>query len=122
MSATVRETKALFGRMLDGEMADAEIADILVSLADKGETAEEIAGAVKAMRARMKPIKAPANAIDVCGTGGDGQHSLNVSTAVAIVVAACRFRSPSTATAPHPARRVARIRWKRSGSISIGPA
>ncbi|MCB2075722.1 MAG: anthranilate phosphoribosyltransferase [Novosphingobium sp.] len=89
MSATVRETKALFGRMLDGEMADAEIADILVSLADKGETAEEIAGAVKAMRARMKPIKAPANAIDVCGTGGDGQHSLNVSTAVAIVVAAC---------------------------------
>lgn len=89
MSATVAETEALFGRMLDGEMADAEITDVLVSLADKGETAEEIAGAVKAMRARMKRVAAPANAIDVCGTGGDGQHSLNVSTAVAIVVAAC---------------------------------
>ncbi|MCB2060239.1 MAG: anthranilate phosphoribosyltransferase, partial [Novosphingobium sp.] len=89
MSASVAETEALFGKMLDGEMTDAEISDVLVSLADKGETAEEIAGAVKAMRARMKPVSAPANSIDVCGTGGDGQHSLNVSTAVAIVVAAC---------------------------------
>jgi anthranilate phosphoribosyltransferase len=89
MSATVAETEALFGRMLDGEMADAEIADVLVSLADKGETAEEIAGAAKAMRSRMKRVSAPANSIDVCGTGGDGQHSLNVSTAVSVVVAAC---------------------------------
>lgn len=87
--ATVSEVEALFGRMLDGGMADAEIADVLVSLADRGETAEDIAGAVLAMRARMKPVEAPPNAIDVCGTGGDGQHSLNVSTAVAIVVAAC---------------------------------
>ena len=87
--ATVSEIEALFGRMLDGGMADAEIADALVSLADRGETAEDIAGAVLAMRARMKPVEAPPNAIDVCGTGGDGQHSLNVSTAVAIVVAAC---------------------------------
>ena len=85
----VAETEALFGRMLDGELDDTEIADILVGLAHKGETAEDIAGAVRAMRARMKTIEAPANAIDVCGTGGDGQHSLNVSTAVAIVVAAC---------------------------------
>ena len=67
----------LFARMLDGEMAD------------RGETAEDVVGAVRAMRARMIPVKAPANAIDVCGTGGDGQHSLNISTTVAIVVAAC---------------------------------
>lgn len=83
------EAEELFGRMLDGGMADEEIAVTLVELADRGETAEEVAGAAKAMRARMKRIAAPANAIDVCGTGGDGQHSLNVSTAVAIVVAAC---------------------------------
>lgn len=89
MSGTISETEIAFGRMLDGEMADDEIAAVLTSLADKGETAEDIAGAALAMRARMIAIAAPANAIDVCGTGGDGQHSLNVSTATAIVVAAC---------------------------------
>jgi anthranilate phosphoribosyltransferase len=83
------EAEALFGRMLDGEMADDEIAATLIDLADRGETAADVAGAVLAMRARMKRIAAPAGAIDVCGTGGDGQHSLNVSTAVALVVAAC---------------------------------
>ncbi|RVQ69066.1 anthranilate phosphoribosyltransferase [Croceicoccus ponticola] len=89
MSYTLAETEALFGRMLDGLMPDDDIADLLIEIADRGETAEEIAGAVRAMRARMLAIDAPANAIDVCGTGGDGQHSLNVSTAVALVVAAC---------------------------------
>lgn len=83
------EAETLFGQMLDGAMSDAGIAETLVSLSDRGETAEEIAGAARAMRARMIRVTAPANAIDVCGTGGDGSHSLNVSTAVAIVVAAC---------------------------------
>ncbi len=85
----IAEAEALFGRMLDGDMADDAIAATLVDLAERGESAAEIAGAVRAMRARMKRITAPADAIDVCGTGGDGQHSLNVSTAVALVVAAC---------------------------------
>jgi anthranilate phosphoribosyltransferase len=89
MSLSLEHSEALFGKILDGEMSDAEIADTLVELADRGETAEEIAGAAKAMRARMIRINAPENAIDVCGTGGDGSHSLNVSTAVALVVAAC---------------------------------
>lgn len=89
MSLTFSEAEALFGRMLDGEMADAEIRDLLIELTDRGETAQEIAGGAKAMRQRMKRISAPANAIDVCGTGGDGQHSLNISTATAIVIAAC---------------------------------
>lgn len=89
MSYTLPEAEALFGRMLDGAMDDGEIAATLVELADRGEAASEVAGAVSAMRARMKRITAPVGAIDVCGTGGDGQHSLNVSTAVALVVAAC---------------------------------
>ena len=89
MRLSLADAEALFGRMLDGDMADAEIAETLTELADRGETAPEIAGAVLAMRARMRRITAPAGAIDVCGTGGDGQHSLNVSTAVALVVAAC---------------------------------
>ena len=53
------ETEALFGRMLDGGMADDEIAATLVDLAERGETAADIAGAVLAMRARMKRIAAP---------------------------------------------------------------
>lgn len=89
MSYSTAEAEALFGRMLDGGMADAEIAATLVELADRGETANEIAGAARAMRARLIPVKAPTGAIDVCGTGGDGHHTLNVSTAVALVVAAC---------------------------------
>ena len=77
--------------MLDGEMANDAIADFLVTLAERGETAEEISAAATAMRARMVRVTAPANAIDVCGTGGDGSHSLNISTAVAIVIAACEI-------------------------------
>jgi anthranilate phosphoribosyltransferase len=83
------EAEAAFGAMLDGGIADDEIARFLVELSDRGETAAEIAGAARAMRARMIAIAAPENAIDVCGTGGDGHHTLNVSTAVALVVAAC---------------------------------
>ena len=86
---TAAEAEVLFGQMLDGAMSDNDIANTLVTMADRAETAEEIAGAARAMRARMIPVTAPENAIDVCGTGGDGSHSLNVSTAVAIVVAAC---------------------------------
>jgi anthranilate phosphoribosyltransferase len=89
MSLSLSDAEALFGRMLDGAMSDDEIREVLVTLTERGETAQEIAGAARAMRARMLGVAAPDNAIDVCGTGGDGQHSLNISTAVAIVVAAC---------------------------------
>ncbi len=89
MSFSLSEAETLFGQVLDGKIADAEIGALLVAMADRGETAAEVAGAVMAMRARMKRIVAPEGSIDVCGTGGDGQHSLNVSTAVALVVAAC---------------------------------
>lgn len=89
MSLTLQHSEALFGQMLDGEMSDAEIKATLIEMAERDETSEEIAGAVRAMRARMIRVTAPEGAIDVCGTGGDGAHSLNVSTAVAIVVAAC---------------------------------
>ena len=83
------EAEAAFAAMLDGETSDEEIARFLIALSERGETAAEIAGAARAMRARLIPIHAPANAIDVCGTGGDGHHTLNVSTAVSLVVAAC---------------------------------
>ena len=89
MSLTQAEAHALFARMLGGDMADDEIRATLLELTERGENAQEIAGAAQAMREAMVPVPGFAHAIDVCGTGGDGQHSLNISTAVAIVVAAC---------------------------------
>ncbi len=86
---TEESAEAAFCDMLDGKPADEEIARFLSDLSDRGERAEEITGAARAMRERLIPIDAPANAIDVCGTGGDGHHTLNVSTAVSLVVAAC---------------------------------
>lgn len=83
------EAAHAFATMLDGGGSDEQVAEFLVALSDRGETMVEIAAAAQAMRDRLIPIEAPAGAIDVCGTGGDGHHTLNVSTAVSIVVAAC---------------------------------
>jgi anthranilate phosphoribosyltransferase len=77
-----------FDLLFDADLPEADIAAFLVAMSERGETATEIAAAARAMRARMIPIAAPDGAIDVCGTGGDGHHTLNVSTAVALVVAA----------------------------------
>lgn len=78
-----------FGAIFDGQIADADLAQFLVTLADRGETVEEIVAAARALRQRQNSSFQDPDAIDVCGTGGDGKHSLNVSTAVALVVAAC---------------------------------
>jgi anthranilate phosphoribosyltransferase len=86
---SAEDARVAFDALLDGRADDADAARFLTDMAERDETAVEIAAAAQAMRARMVPINAPAGAIDVCGTGGDGSHSLNVSTAVAIVVAAC---------------------------------
>ena len=86
---TMAQAEAAFSCLLDENLPADDIQNFLVTMAERDETAEEIAGAVKAMRARMVTVQAPEGAIDVCGTGGDGAHSLNISTAVALVVAAC---------------------------------
>ena len=78
-----------FADILDGKAPDEAIAAFLTAMTLRDETSIEIAAAARALRARMIEVHAPLNAIDVCGTGGDGAHSLNISTAVAIVVAAC---------------------------------
>ena len=83
------EAEEVFGWILDGEASEEEIARFLLAMTERSETADEIAGAARALRARLIPVDAPANAIDCCGTGGDGHHTLNVSTAVSLVVAAC---------------------------------
>ncbi len=78
-----------FADILDARASEDAIATFLVALAERGETSIEIAEAARALRQRMLPINASATAVDVCGTGGDGHHTLNVSTAVALVVATC---------------------------------
>ena len=86
---TETEAEEVFGWILDGEASEEEIARFLHAMTERSETAEEIAGAARALRARLIPVAAPQGAVDCCGTGGDGHHTLNVSTAVSLVVAAC---------------------------------
>jgi anthranilate phosphoribosyltransferase len=84
-----RETaRQAFADILDGRASEGGIAEFLIGLTERGETSLEIAEAARSLRERLIPIDAPPGAIDVCGTGGDGHHTLNVSTAVALVVAA----------------------------------
>jgi anthranilate phosphoribosyltransferase len=76
-----------FGVIMAGEATPAQIAGLLMAMRVRGETVAEMTGAVRAMRARMIAVEAPEGAIDVCGTGGDGAGTLNVSTAVTFVLA-----------------------------------
>lgn len=78
----------VFAAILDGVHDEESLVAFLDGISARDETSAEIAGAAAAMRERMIPVAAPADAIDVCGTGGDGHHTLNVSTAVSLVVAA----------------------------------
>ena len=82
------EAEEVFGWILDGEASDDDIAIFLQRMSKRNETADEIAGAARALRQRLIPVAAPKGAVDCCGTGGDGHHTLNVSTAVSLVVAA----------------------------------
>jgi anthranilate phosphoribosyltransferase len=77
----------VFETIMSGAVADADLIAFLTAQAMRGPTVPEIVGAVKAMRAGMRPVSAPPGAIDLCGTGGDGHGTLNISTAVSFVVA-----------------------------------
>ncbi|HUN41095.1 MAG TPA: anthranilate phosphoribosyltransferase [Acetobacteraceae bacterium] len=81
------EAEQAFDILMSGEATPAQIGGLLMAMRLRGETVAEITGAVRAMRSRMTAITAPNGAIDVCGTGGDNAGTLNVSTAVAFVVA-----------------------------------
>ncbi|MDL2172279.1 MULTISPECIES: anthranilate phosphoribosyltransferase [Asaia] len=85
---TGEETEALFTLIMQGEVPGEQLAAILMALRLRGETVDELSGAVRAVRACMTTLPdAPEGAMDVCGTGGDGLGTLNVSTAVAFVLA-----------------------------------
>jgi anthranilate phosphoribosyltransferase len=83
------EMTAVVGAIMDGQATPAQIGALLVGLRMKGETPHEIAGAAAAMRARVTWVCCDASPlVDTCGTGGDGRHTLNVSTIAAVVAAA----------------------------------
>src|ERR1700733_11428728 len=86
---TRAEAAAAFESMLSGDATPAQIGGFLMALRVRGESVEEITGAVTAMRAKMLRVDAPEGAIDIVGTGGDASGSYNVSTLAALIVAAC---------------------------------
>ena len=83
------EAYAAFDIMMSGDVTPSQAGGLLMGLRVRGETVDEITGAAKAMRAKAAKITAPEGAIDTCGTGGDATGTYNVSTAAALVVAAC---------------------------------
>ena len=81
------ESKSLFLNIMEGNYDENNIVKILEALSNKGETKDELAGGIFVMRSKATLVKVPLGTIDTCGTGGDGQNSLNISTAAAIVLA-----------------------------------
>jgi anthranilate phosphoribosyltransferase len=97
------EAASAFDSMMSGEATPSQMGGLLMALRVRGETVDEITGAVSAMRAKMLRVKAPDGAIDVVGTGGDGSGSVNVSTCASLIVA-----SPRPASASCSRRRIIR--------------
>jgi anthranilate phosphoribosyltransferase len=81
------QAEEAFGILFDGEATPSQIGGFLMALRTRGETVDEYAAAAHVMRAKCNPVVAPAGAIDIVGTGGDGKGTLNISTATAFVVA-----------------------------------
>src|SRR5579862_551074 len=81
------ESASAFDRMMSGEATPSQLGGLLMALRVRGETVDEITGAVSAMRAKMLRVTAPPDAVDVVGTGGDASGSFNISTCSALIVA-----------------------------------
>ncbi len=81
------QAETAFGVLFDGEATPSQIGGLLMTLRTRGETVDEYAAAAAVMRAKCKKVTAPAGAMDIVGTGGDGKGTLNISTATAFVVA-----------------------------------
>ncbi|MEM9872077.1 MAG: anthranilate phosphoribosyltransferase [Pseudomonadota bacterium] len=81
------QAETAFGILFEGDATPAQIGGLLMALRTRGETVHEYAAAAAVMRAKCTPVTAPAGAMDIVGTGGDGKGTLNISTATAFVVA-----------------------------------
>lgn len=88
-SLSESEAEAAFDIIMSGNATPSQMGALLMALRVRGESVDEITGAARIMRAKALTIDAPPGTIDTCGTGGDGSHSFNISTASALVVAGC---------------------------------
>src|ERR1700741_238508 len=104
------EAAAAFDAMMSGEATPSQMGGLLMALRVRGETVEEITGAVSAMRGKMLRVTAPPDAVDIVGTGGDGSGSVNVSTCAAFIVA-----GGGVAVAQHGTRALS----SRSGAADV---
>jgi anthranilate phosphoribosyltransferase len=82
-----QDSKSLFSDLMEGKHTEDQIIEILEALIKKGETKDELAGGIFILRDKATKVSCGSDTIDTCGTGGDGQNSLNISTAAAIVLA-----------------------------------
>lgn len=88
-SLSEADAEAAFEVLMSGAATPAQIGGFLMALRVRGESVSEITGAAKVMRAKALKVEAPSDSIDTCGTGGDGTGTYNISTAAALVAAAC---------------------------------
>ena len=83
---TFEESKLAFENMMTGKVKDEQVQDFLILSSEKGETSNEIAGGVYVLRDKARKVNVSDNAVDTCGTGGDGKNTLNISTAAALLL------------------------------------
>src|SRR5213593_3642196 len=107
---TLEESAAAFDRMMSGEATPSQMGGLLMALRVRGETVDEITGAVSAMRSKMLTVAAPPEAVDIVGTGGDRSGSVNVSTCASFIV---------SGTGLPVAKHGNRARSSRSGTADV---
>ena len=87
INLNIEETQFIFRLIMSGDLSEEKIASILIKLADKGEASDEITGGASVLREKSLKVNLNTEALDMCGTGGDGKHTLNISTTASLVLA-----------------------------------
>ncbi len=112
-SLSREQSKQLFSAIVQGELSNEQLAGALIALKLKGETVDEISGAVTALQAAAEPFPTPDYVFaDIVGTGGDGANTINLSTASAIIAASMGQKSPNTAIEAFPVKPDQAMYWQ----------
>src|SRR5947209_18551403 len=116
------EAASAFDAVMSGEATPSQMGGLLMALRVRGETVDEITGAVSAMRSKMLTVTAPPDAVDIVGTGGDGSGSVNVSTCASFIVSGAgvpvaKHGNPALSSRPRAADVLSALRVR----IDISP-